>query len=141
MIDNLIYQMKQPLFIHRQILEISQFFGDFLFEIFFVYIHKKSLNIQLEDIAIFRVILRTRADEVIQSSDTVMCSFLKSATVNIVNEMTIKKIVDIIVHKMVHNTIAETARKHFSFDRIGDNETDTGSDFISSCAKFFMKLE
>gem|GEM_PF-1934576 len=65
MIDNLIYQMKQPFFIHRKILEISQFFCYFLFENFFVYIHKKSLDIQLEDITILRVILRTRANKMI----------------------------------------------------------------------------
>lgn|GEM_PF-1891049 len=70
-----------------------------------------------------------------------MCSFLKSATVTIMNEVAVKKIVNIIIHEMMYDTVTETARKHFSFDRIRDNEANTRSDFIGSRAKFFVKLK
>jgi len=74
----------------------------------------------------------------IQSSDIIMRSFANSAAIAIVNEMTIKKIVNITVHEMVYNTIAKTTRKDFPLDRIGNNEADTRSDFVRSCAKFLM---
>jgi len=98
----------------------------------FVDVHKKSFDIKFENPTSIGIILRTRFDEVLYSLYTKVCSFPYPATITIVDEMIIKKFVDVIVDQVMNYSITEIGGKNFPLNGIFDDKANAWTDSICS---------
>ena len=98
----------------------------------FVDVHKKSFDIKFENPTSIGIILRTRFDEVLYSLYTKVCSFPYPATITIVDEMIIKKFVDVIVDQVMNYSITEISGKNFPLNGIFDDKANAWTDSICS---------
>ena len=98
----------------------------------FVDVHKKSFDIKFENPTSIGIILRTRFDEVLYSLYTKVCSFPYPATITIVDEMIIKKFVDVIVDQVMNYSITEIGGKNFPLNGIFDDKANAWTYCICS---------
>ena len=62
----------------------------------FIDVHKKALNIELQDITIFAIILRTLPDKTVYPLYAQVCAFASAAGVAIVNKSFLKKWIEFV---------------------------------------------
>jgi len=131
--DHLTNKIDQKIVINSQFFSLQKKkFLYFFKQNMFVDVHKKSFDIKLENIGITTTILRARTKKMIYSLDAEMRSFFQSATIAIVDKITIKKFVDIIVNQVMNYSITKVSSKNFPLDWILNNEAYTRTNDIMS---------
>lgn len=97
-----------------------------------VYMHKKALHIELQNVAVLSVILRTLSDEAIYSAYTKMRSFPFPASIAVIDELLFKIRIELTNDEMVHHPISEVSSEYFSLYRLIYNESDGSIRAIAS---------
>ncbi len=109
----------------------SQFSFYFLEKHDLIHRHEISLDVELEDVTIFGIILRTGTDEVIYSLNAVMCAFSFAAAITVIDKGFFKYAGDAIVNVMMHHPVFEIRCEYFTLHRFVDDETDAWLWFVS----------
>ena len=132
MIDNLPYQFPQPRFRNP--------FNKQFIENIFVYGNKKILQVRLEVISFFCVIVRNSLGVFSDFFGSVQRTSSGDTAESILNKSGIKPVFNRIIHKVVNNSIPERGSPNFTRLGFEHDKTDTYSDFIFTGFQLIIKL-
>lgn len=87
--------------------------------------HKESGNIELQDIRIFRIVIRTSTKKLGNALYSVLRSLSRTSTVGIMDKGLLKKWLDFTSNEVMYNPISEMGSEYLAFHGVSDNERTT----------------
>ena len=128
--NHLINQLNQQQTV-RFVIILQHKFAQFPKQDSLVNAHKKRLYVHLQDITVFGIILRTKADKFGNPVNPVLGSFSLPTAVTVINKLRLKQMVQLINNQMMYDSVAEIGGKYFPLHRLADNKGDRSSRHIA----------
>ena len=84
--------------------------------------HKKSPDIEFEDVGILGVVRRCSSDKAIKAPDTKEGALTCSTSVRVINKGRFKEWIEFGDNQVMDDTVSKICGKDFSLDRLVDNK-------------------
>lgn len=91
-----------------------------------LHVHEIGLDVQLEDIRLFLVIVAAGPDKMSGPFDATERAFAHPAAVGIVNQLAVDNGIDAAVQQVMHNAVCEIGRENFAHHGFVNNKCDAG---------------
>ena len=102
--------------------------------------HEIPLDVHLQHIARFAIVLALLPDMALQPANAIVCAALLDATVGVSNECALQHFMDIVVIKVVHDAVAELSGKDLPPLGVGDDKASGRARRVCSVPKFIAEF-
>ena len=103
--------------------------------------HEEALDVELQNVGIAGVVVRTAPDEPVDPLYSQVASLADPARVAIEDELVLEEVVDLVDDEVMNDAVAELGGEDLAFHRLVDDESERGAGCVGPCIDLFAQAQ